>query len=103
MPACVITHVSEDRILVACHIKLYNRCENEDEQYDPANKLIMTPTYHLLFDLGFISFNDDGTMLVSPFLSNMNRKRLNISDGNQYRIPKRCAKYLSYHRENVYN
>ena len=102
MPACIITKVTEDRILEACHIKPYNAC-NEDEKYDVANGLVMTPTYHKLFDLGFISFDDKGYLLISPYLSNMNKKRLCIADNVQYMVPKKCAKYLSYHRENIFN
>ena len=33
----------------------------------------------------------------------MNKQRLNIDDGKQYRIPKECAIYLAYHRANIYN
>ena len=102
MPACIITKVTEDRILEACHIKPYNVCD-EDEKYDVANGLVMTPTYHKLFDLGFISFDDKGCLLISPYLSNMNKKRLCIIDNAQYMVPKKCAKYLSYHRENIFN
>lgn len=102
MPACIITKVTEDRILEACHIKPYNVCE-EDEKYDTANGLVMTPTYHKLFDLGFISFDNKGCLLISPYLSNMNKKRLGIADNVQYMVPKKCEKYLSYHRENIFN
>lgn len=103
MSCCIITKVTEDRILEACHIKPYNKCENEHEQYDVNNGIIMTPTYHVLFDLGFISFKDDGTIIISPFLSNLNKQRLNLKDNTKYMMPKGKAKYLSYHRENVFN
>lgn len=102
MPACVITNVTEDRILEACHIKPFVKC-NEQEKYDVNNGLVMTPTYHLLFDLGFISFLDDGQLIVSPYLSNMNKKRLNIIENKKYMIPKSRSKYLQYHRENIFN
>lgn len=106
MPACIITKVTDDRILEACHIKPHNVSISEgkmEELIDPSNGLIMTPTYHRLFDMGFISFNDDGTMHISPFLSNMNKQRLRIAEGYRCIIPKKCARYLAYHRENVYN
>lgn len=103
MPQCLITNVTEDRILEACHIKPFSKCENEDEQYDVANGLVFTPTYHVLFDLGFISFKDDGEILISPFLSNMNKSRLQLVEDKKYRIPAKCAKYLDYHRKNVFN
>lgn len=106
MPACVITKVTEDRILEACHIKPHSVSLSEghnEELVDKNNGLIMTPTYHKLFDMGFISFNDNGTILISPFLSNMNKQRLGLEDNHQYRIPRECSQYLAYHRANVYN
>ena len=106
MPACIITKVTEDRILEACHIKPHSVSLSEghnEELIDKNNGLIMTPTYHKLFDMGFISFEDNGTILISPFLSNMNKKRLGLKDNYQYRIPKDCSYYLDYHRKNIYN
>lgn len=103
MPSCLITSVTEDRILEACHIKPFSKCESEDEQYDVANGLVFTPTYHVLFDLGFISFKDNGEILISPFLSNMNKNRLQLVESKKYRIPTKCAKYLDYHRSNIFN
>lgn len=102
MPACVITKVTEDRILEACHIKPFNK-STEEEIYDVNNGLILTPTYHRLFDIGFISFADNGSILVSPFLSNLNKQRLGLNENNRYRIPKECSVYMSYHRNNVFN
>ena len=102
MPACVITKVTEDRILEACHIKPYSVC-SETEKYDVNNGLVMTPTFHKQFDMGFISFQDNGTIIISPFLSNMNKQRLDLADNKQYRIPRDCSEYLAYHRANVYN
>ena len=83
MPFCPFTMIADDRLLVACHIKPFADCESDDERYDPKNGITMTPTYHTLFDLGFISFEDDGRLLVSPFLSNITKKRLNIKDGDK--------------------
>lgn len=102
MPACIITKVTEDRILEACHIKPHSVC-NEDEKYDKKNGLILTPTYHVLFDMGFITFEDNGKIRISPFLSNLNKQRLRIEDNTLYRIPSDCSVYLEYHRNNVFN
>ena len=58
--------------------------------------------YHTLFDLRFISFEDDGTLLVSPFLSNITKSRLNLKDGNKVRLQNGSGKYLKYHRDNIF-
>lgn len=102
MPFCPFTKVADDRILVACHIKPFSACDNDDERYDSKNGITMTPTYHTLFDLGFISFEDDGTLLVSPFLSNITKQRLYLKDGEKLRLQTGSEKYLQYHRDNIF-
>jgi len=101
-PFCIFTNIVEDKLLIACHIKPYSKCDKE-EAYDLKNGIIMTPTYHLLFDLGFISFKDNGDLIISPFLSNSNAKRLNLINGKNYRLEKGSEKYLKYHRDNILN
>ena len=102
MPFCPFTLVTEDRILQACHIKPFSKCENDNERYDYKNGITMTPTYHVLFDLGMISFKDNGELLISPFLSNMNKTRLNLKDGDNYRLQTGSNCYLEYHRKNIF-
>ncbi len=103
MPACLITKVSDDRLLVACHVKPYSECESEEEKYDVKNGIVLTPTYHTLFDLGFISFSSEGKLLISPFLSNLNKQRLCLHEQNIYRLQTGTEKYMKYHRENIFN
>ena len=102
MPLCPFTNVTEDRILQACHIKPFSDCNTDEERYDYKNGITMTPTYHILFDLGMISFKNNGELLVSPFLSNMNKSRLNLKEGHIYRIQSGSDNYLEYHRTNVF-
>lgn len=65
---------------------------------------MLTPTYDKLFDRFFISFESDGTMLVSPWLSTMNQKRLDIFNGKKIKnLPTDGREeYLYYHREFVF-
>lgn len=102
-PYCPITLVTDERLLVASHIKPWVVSENK-EKIDPKNGFMFTPTYDKLFDRGFISFNDDGTMLVSQWLSPLNQKRLNIYSGKRIlKLPtKGREKYLKYHRDNIF-
>ena len=102
-PYCPITMVNDERLLVASHIKPWIK-SNNFEKTDPKNGLMLTPTYDKLFDKGFISFKDDQTLLVSPWLSPMNQKRLGISTGKKIKmLPiEGREKYLAYHREFVF-
>ena len=103
MPTCVITEVGDDRLLIACHIKPYAICD-ENEEFDVENGIILTPTYHYLFDIGFISFDDQARIIVSDFLSKLNQKRLHIATGQETKINStdKRKEYLKYHRENIF-
>lgn len=105
-PFCVITLVNDERLLIASHIKPWSAPGiTNAERIDPKNGLPLTPTYDKLFDRGFISFTDDKKMMVSPWLSPMNQKRLNIKDGLKcphLPLDKKRKTYMAYHRDNVF-
>lgn len=100
---CIITRVSDERILVASHIKPWSVSSN-NEKVDHNNGLILTPTYDKLFDQGFISFEDDGVILISPYISPLNIKKMNLRQGQRFVIPISDERkvYLSYHREHIF-
>lgn len=106
MPYCPFTLINDERLLIASHIKPWVK-STDAEKLDPKNGLMLSPTYDKLFDKGFITFNDDGTLIVSPLISPMNQKRLNIRTGIEVRgisrffDEKRLA-YLDYHRKNIF-
>lgn len=101
---CPITLIDDRRLLNASHIKPWSKSTNL-EKIDPKNGLIFSPTYDRLFDRGFISFNDDKTMLVSKWISSKNREILNIANGkiiDALNLDSERKKYLRYHRENIF-
>ena len=51
---------------------------SDEEKIDSKNGLTLTPTYHRLLDRGFISFDEKGRLLVSPYLTNFNIDRLSL-------------------------
>lgn len=103
-PYCPFTMVNDERLLIASHIKPW-AASNDDEKIDPKNGFALTPTFDRLFDQGFISFEDDKTLLVSPWLSPMNQKRLGIYSGkliDKLPLDEKRKKYLLYHRKNIF-
>ena len=79
-PFCPFTLVNDERLLIASHIKPWAKSDDK-EKIDPKNGFMFTPTYDKLFDRGFITFADDKSLIVSPWLSPMNQKRLSIYTG----------------------
>jgi len=102
-PFCPITLVSDDRLLIASHIKPWV-ASADIEKTDPKNGFMFTPTYDFLFDRGFITFTDDKRMLVSPWLSKMTCSKLNISDDRRYNLLPTEGRevFLDYHRKNIF-
>lgn len=103
-PYCPFTLVNDERLLIASHIKPWTKSDNV-EKIDPKNGFMFTPTYDKLFDRGFITFDDDKRVIVSPWLSPMNQKRLNIYTGlviSKLPLDEKRKEYLKYHRENVF-
>jgi hypothetical protein len=101
-PFCPITLVSDDRLLIASHIKPWS-ASNDFEKTDPKNGFMLTPTFDFLFDRGFLSFTDDRKTILSPFLSNMTYSKLGISDNKIIpHLPTDGREiYLDYHRTTI--
>lgn len=74
-PYCPITLISDDRLLIASHIKPW-ASSDDFEKTDPKNGFMLTPTFDRLFDRGFLSFTNDKKTILSPFLSNMTYSKL---------------------------
>lgn len=103
-PCCPFTQVTDERMLVASHIKPWVLSDDK-EKVDPKNGFMLTPTYDRLFDRGFISFEDDKTLIVSPWISPMNQKRLGIYTGKiieKLPLDEKRKKYLEFHREFIF-
>lgn len=101
---CPFTKVTDERLLVASHIKPW-ALATDDEKIDPKNGFMFTPTYDRLFDRGFISFEDDKTLMVSPWISPMNQKRLGIYNGkhvDELPLDEKRKEYLRFHREYIF-
>ncbi len=108
MPQCPFTKISDDKLLIASHIKPYNICikeDREDQAGDYLNGLSLTPTYDKLFDQGYITFKDNGDLVCGTMLSKYTWDKLNINPNskNNMRIyPENREKYLDYHRKYVF-
>ncbi len=103
-PFCPITKISDERLLVASHIKPYAVAE-DSEKFDPKNGFVLSPLYDRLFDQGFISFDDRKRMLVSNWISPANQEHCHIKNGlyvQMLPLDEKREFYLQYHRKYVF-
>jgi putative restriction endonuclease len=99
---CRVTGVRKLRHLRASHIKPWRAC-SDFEKIDGNNGLLLSPHVDHLFDKGYISFLDDGTMLVGSGIGDSMLLQWGI-DRSRNCGPFRADQliYLSFHRESVF-
>lgn len=101
-PACPVSGVDNKRLLIASHIKPWANSNNE-ERLDSYNGFMFAPHIDALFDIGYISFDDEGKILISPQLDNKHRQAFNIfPDIHIKGLPEKTREYLKYHRDHIY-
>ena len=101
--ACRITGVTRVEHLRASHCKPWRDANNE-ERLDGENGLLLTPNADHLFDRGFIGFDDNGDVLVSPVAHAESLVRMGLNSArviNVGRFSEGQRRYLEFHRESV--
>ena len=100
---CCLCGVENPALLIASHIKPWAESEPK-EKLDVDNGFLMCPNHDKLFDKGYITFDDNGKIIISERLTENDRKFLNVDSRMHIdELSDRNKKYLKYHRENVFN
>lgn len=100
---CIITGIDCKELLIASHIKPWRSASNE-ERLSCENGLLLSPLYDKMFDLGFISFDDNMKIIVSSKLSNENISLINIDCDRVFiESPSQALREnMNYHRNNIF-
>lgn len=101
---CRVTGVERPEHLRASHIKPWRDSTNQ-ERLDGGNGLLLTPSVDHLFDRGFISFETDGRLLVSPVAHAESLRRMGVPTDRHVdvgRFANAQAEFLEYHRDAVF-
>lgn len=101
-PRCRLTGVDDHRFLVASHIKPWRACTNA-ERLDGNNGLMLSPHVDLLFDQGWVSFQDDGRLIVAEEACSVLAAWGHITPNTVVKpFTPEQAHYLSYHRQHIF-
>lgn len=102
--ACRVTKVDRPEHLIASHCKPWRDSSNE-ERLDGENGLLLTPSIDHLFDRGFISFDDGGTLLISPVAHKPSLQKMGVPTDKLLKVGQFSSgqrKYLDFHRDSVF-
>ena len=93
---CAVTKYQNYSFLIASHIKPWSKSDNE-ERLDPFNGLLLLANIDKAFDLGYISFDEKGGILISDYLEE--HHTLGIHVDMNISLARQHQEYLAYHRE----
>jgi hypothetical protein len=101
---CRVTGIDKLDYLTASHTKPWRDASNE-ERLDGENGFLLSPDVDYLFDRGLISFEDKGTVIVSPVtdmrvVEGLGLKEALTHNVGSFSIGQKA--YLEYHRENIF-
>ncbi|WP_341665468.1 HNH endonuclease [Vibrio sp.] len=96
---CAVTGYRNSQMLLASHIKPW-RDSNHQERLDKFNGLLLLANLDKAFDLGFISFDDSGKVLISHYLETP--EVLGLREDMSFNVMAEHKPYLRYHRGELF-
>ena len=99
---CAVNGSKIKEVLIASHIVPWRESTNE-ERLDVDNGILLSPVYDALFDRHFISFADNGSIVLSKAISktefseigvNGNERIENLTDKNKIYLKRHRAKLM---------
>jgi putative restriction endonuclease len=100
---CRITGVENPVHLVASHCKPWRDSSNE-ERLNGENGLLLTPSIDHLFDRGFIGFESNGALIISPVAHRPSLQRMGIDTNKVINVGVFTSgqkQFLYFHRNAV--
>lgn len=95
---CSVTGVDKVEFLVASHILPWKNADNV-QRLNPYNGLLLLPNYDKLFDKGYISFEDDGKIILSKKFNTTFFKQFGIANTDKLsKVFDQNKEFLKVHR-----
>ncbi|EGT3616374.1 HNH endonuclease [Clostridium perfringens] len=95
---CKICGLAYKELLIASHIKPWS-ISTPEEKLNPFNGFLLCPNHDSLFDKHFITFDDNGKIIISKRLSESDKKLLSIDEYISICIEEENKKFLKEHRK----
>ncbi|NOI16879.1 HNH endonuclease [Vibrio coralliilyticus] len=96
---CAVTGYRNTQLLLASHIKPWRQSNNK-ERLDKFNGLLLLANLDKAFDLGFISFDNNGKVLISDYLETP--EVIGLREDMSFRIMREHKPYLAHHRDTLF-
>lgn len=100
---CIVSNIADPRLLIASHIKPWSVSDNR-ERLSAENGLLLNSLYDKMFDLGLITFKNNGKIVVSDTILQSDRTILKVDEDAVFDLKgsDEMTKNLEYHRDVVF-
>lgn len=98
---CPLCGINLPHMLIASHIKPFRDCAHIYEAGDYHNGLLLCKNHDYLFDQGYITFEEDGTCIVSSRLPG-DLSCYGIKDLRNKYLTETRKQFLKYHKEHIF-
>lgn len=101
--SCAVTGCTLNEALKASHAKPWKDCTSDSERLNVYNGFLLTANLDALFDKGFISFTNEGLIMISSCMEPSDLRGLGLSSDMKLRwIEKEHLEFLDYHHKNIW-
>lgn len=105
--SCIVTGISDERLLVASHIKPWNVADPRTERLAPDNGLLLNALHDKAFDQGLITITKDFKIVVSSVVGHgaAEDEFLWRYSGERITLPKQSSPrpdFIEYHNDMVF-
>lgn len=98
---CKLCGVDNINFLRASHSKPW-RESSHNERLNRFNGFLLCPAHDVLYDRGYISFQENGQIIISDELDDRSKVLLNIHANMKINLLEGHREFLQYHRENIF-
>jgi len=96
---CAVTRYPATQFLVASHIKPW-RVASSEERLDQYNGILLLPNLDKVFDLGYITFEDDGSIRISSHIEQP--EALGLNSKLSIQLSESHKHFMVHHRTAVF-
>lgn len=97
---CQLCNISREQLLYGSHIKEWSN-SIDSEKLDENNGLLLCAHHDALFDKHLISFDDNGTVIISPDITPSEFIDLRLSEIPVLNITDEMKPFLEFHRNKL--
>ncbi|PEK45987.1 hypothetical protein COF80_02345 [Bacillus toyonensis] len=98
---CALCGLEDKRFLIASHIKPWKYC-TDFERVDENNGLLLCPNHDWLFDKGFITFDNEGQIVLFEDIDKDIQTALGIPEDFHMEFNNIQVEYLNWHQKNIF-